>query len=145
MGTTAWAVFQPSRTLAVAAALLLAGCGSAPTTVPPSPTTAVTRRAPAGTVSLADLGWRNGPANRVLLPSGVTLTRRIDQPNLISAFGYGTDREQIRRLLAQHLPTLGWDVTGSGADALVFGDQQYQGAYTASDEVWGLTIRARSR
>ncbi|MDO5286107.1 MAG: hypothetical protein Q4G45_04715 [Actinomycetia bacterium] len=101
--------------------------------------------APPGTASLADLGWRNGPASRVLLPSGVSLSRRVDQPNVVSAFGYGSEHQQVRTVLAEQLPRRGWRVTGSGPDALVFEDDQYQGTYTASERVWGLTIRVRPR
>lgn len=128
----------------VVAALLLAGCAAGPAPSPsPATATSASYAAPAGTVTLRDLGWRNGPAARVVLPAGVVVTRRIDQPNVVSAFGRGADGEAVSRALAGSLPGMGWTVTAQGGGSIVFSDDRHDGTYTASAEVWGLTIRVR--
>lgn len=98
---------------------------------------------PSGTVSLASLGWRNGPAGRVFLPVGTTIDRRIDQANVVSAFGPGGASAQVLAALRRTLPAAGWTVTADAGGSLIFADGTYDGAFTSDADVWGLTIRVR--
>lgn len=110
----------------------------------PSSTPAVVKAAPSGTVSMETLGWTNGPSDRVLLPTGVTIVSRVDQANVITAVGDPGAASSVLATLTDTLPSYGWTITASGGGSLVFGDARYDGAFTSDSSVWALTIRVKS-
>lgn len=92
---------------------------------------------------MAALGWRNGPADRVLLPADTAIDRRVDQVNVITAVGRPASAAAVLSVLTETLPSYGWAITASGGGSLVFGDDRYDGAFTSDATVWALTIRVR--
>lgn len=129
-------------------ALLVGGCAvgvSSPGSASSSPASAsAIHAAPSGTVTLATLGWKNGPADRVFLPIGATIDRRVDQANVITAIGRPAMAASVLSTLAETLPSHGWTITASGGGSLVFSDGSYDGAFTSDSSLWALTIRVRA-
>jgi hypothetical protein len=104
----------------------------------------VVRAAPSGTVTMAALGWKNGPAGRIVLPIGATIDRRVDQANVITAIGGPSMADSVRNTLTDTLPSYGWTITASGGGSLVFSDASYDGAFTSNSSLWALTIRVKA-
>ncbi|MBI4899187.1 MAG: hypothetical protein HY829_01780 [Actinobacteria bacterium] len=126
-------------------ALALTGCsaGAAGVSSPPSTPSAV-RAAPSGTVTMAALGWKNGPSDRVLLPTAVTIVQRVDQANVITAVGEGAKAASVLATLTATLPSYGWTITASGGGSLTFSDAQHEGAFTSDASLWALTVRVKA-
>jgi hypothetical protein len=93
---------------------------------------------------MATLGWKNGPADRIVLPIGVGIDRRVDQANVITAIGSPTVAESVRSTLVATLPTYGWTITASAGGSLIFSDSHYDGAFTSDSSLWALTIRVKA-
>ena len=100
--------------------------------------------APSGTVTMASLGWKNGPADRIVLPTGTGIDRRVDQANVITAIGGPAMADSVRKTLTDTLPSYGWTITASGGGSLVFSDAHYDGAFTSDSSLWALTIRVKA-
>ena len=93
---------------------------------------------------MAALGWKNGPADRIFLPIGATIDRRVDQANVITAIGRPEMAAFVLSTLTETLPSYGWTITASGGGSLVFSDAQYDGAFTSDSSLWALTIRVKA-
>lgn len=93
---------------------------------------------------MASLGWKYGPGDRILLPMGAGIDRRVDQANVITAIGKPASSAAVLQTLTETLPSYGWTITATGGGSLVFGDARYDGAFTSDDSLWALTIRVRA-
>jgi hypothetical protein len=93
---------------------------------------------------MAALGWKNGPADRVVLPIGTTIDRRVDQANVITAIGGPAMAESVRSTLVATLGSYGWTITTSAGGSVLFSDAIYDGAFTSDAAVWALTIRVKA-
>jgi hypothetical protein len=126
-------------------ALLLGGCSAgASSSVTASSSASAIHAVPSGTVTMATLGWKNGPADRIVLPIGASIDRRVDQGNVITAIGNPTVAESVRTTLVATLPTYGWTITASAGGSLIFSDARYDGAFTSDSSLWALTIRVKA-
>ena len=126
-------------------ALLLGGCSAAASsTGTASSSASAIHAAPSGTVTMATLGWKNGPADRIVLPIGASIDRRVDQANVITAIGGPAMADSVRKTLTDTLPSYGWTITASGGGSLVFSDAHYDGAFTSDSSLWALTIRLKA-
>jgi len=125
--------------------LVLGGCSMAPWSLGSSSSSAsAIHAAPSGTVTMASLGWKNGPADRIVLPTGTGIDRRVDQANVITAIGSPAMADSVRKTLTDTLPSYGWTITASGGGSLVFSDAHYDGAFTSDSSLWALTIRVKA-
>lgn len=95
---------------------------------------------PAEGVALASLGFVNGPAG-FSVPTGVAITERVDQPNVVTLVMTAPAGEAIASYLRKHLPSMGFTVTGDANASLTFGDGAWDGAFTSANGVSGLTLR----
>jgi hypothetical protein len=93
---------------------------------------------------MATLGWKNGPADRIVLPTDATIDRRVDQANVITAIGGPSTADSVRSTLTDTLASYGWTITASGGGSLVFSDAAYDGAFTSDSSLWALTIRVKA-
>jgi hypothetical protein len=126
-------------------ALLLGGCAAGvPGGGSSSSRQSAVRAAPSGTVTMATLGWKNGPADRIFLPIGTSIDRGVDQANVITAIGSPTAAESVRTTLVATLPSYGWTITASAGGSLIFSDTHYDGAFTSDSSLWALTIRVKA-
>lgn len=123
--------------------VLLAGCSAAPEPQPdPVPTTPGPAAASARPgVTLRSLGLTHGPVDAVTLPPSVSVLERIDQENVITLVLAPDDGLPAAEHLVATLPAAGFQVTGSVPGSLTFTSPQWDGAFTTSPEVSGLTLR----
>lgn len=136
---------------AAAVALVgLAACGGTSSAAEP-PTVASSRMAtatpratdpasPGPTQALTWYGFTNGPAGFVV-PQGLTVVYRIDQPNVVTAFFPASDGPHLASWLAAQLPAMGYRVEGASADSVVFSGSVWSGAFTSDSQVSALTLR----
>jgi len=123
------------------ALVTLAGCAAA---VPPTPSPTPVASAivtPDQGQSLAALGFTNGPAALIWLPTGVQLTYTADQPNALIAAGDSSQAGAVQDYLRQTLPGLGWQITADADGGLMFQQGNWQGAYALGTDSWALTVR----
>lgn len=134
-------------TLAVAP--VLAACGAAPAsnTNPSVNPTQSTDSSPTSAVlpgsTLAAMGLTHGPAT-VTLPADLAAVRVIDQPNVVTVLVRAHDATRVHGHLEQTLPQAGFTIDASSADSLLFHDDVWNGAWTSSEELAGVTFRRRS-
>lgn len=124
---------------AVVASLALAGCsGAAPATQDSTPPV-VSSAVPPGGQPLGQLGIEHGPF--LTLPVGIRPTRTIDQPNVVTILVSTADGAKVIAHLKANLAKQGWTVTAESDDSLIFTTQGWEGAFTMSDDLAGLTLR----
>ncbi|SDD83526.1 hypothetical protein [Auraticoccus monumenti] len=128
--------------LGLLSVVLLAACSAAPPPDPapvPSPTAAAESVRPG--VTLRSLGLTHGPVDDVTLPASVSVLERIDQENVITLLLAPEDGLPSAEHLAATLPGAGFEVTASVPGSLTFTSPEWDGAFTTSPEVSGLTLR----
>lgn len=127
--------------LALLAALALAGCSAAPemAPAPPPPSTVVTE-APEGGVLLSQLGYTNAPAG-FSIPRGAEITDRIDAYNNVTAVFTIPSGQEMAEYLRTHLPDMGFEVTADRNQSLLFTDGHWQGALTTQGGLAALSLR----
>lgn len=89
---------------------------------------------------LASFGIKNGPAT-FSLPSGLTYSDVIDQPNVVTLVLSPTQAADALAYLDRNLAGMGFTVDGVAADAITFTGPIWSGALTFSDQVGALTLR----
>ncbi|PIF03346.1 MAG: hypothetical protein CSA63_02035 [Propionibacterium sp.] len=107
---------------------------------PTSPSTS-TSTPPAG-VALEDLGIENGP-DGFRLPSGARPIHIIDQANVVTLLWPAGDSDAVIAHLRELVPALGYEVTGLANGSMTFTGEGWDGAFTSSKEVCGLTLRRK--
>lgn len=146
--------FVPARRLpprVKSAAILLAGaligglasCGQAepPPEIAQRVATATSTALPQGAVSLATLGFVNGPKADVFVPDGAEISYRIDQPNVVTMIFSAPSGGELVAFYSASLPARGFVVTGSSEDSLTFTRPGWEGSFTSTAEVSGFTLR----
>src|SRR5665811_2068516 len=109
--------------------MVLGGCAMAPSSLgSASNSPSAVKAAPSGTVTMATLGWKNGPADRIVLPIGASIDRRVDQANVITAIGGPAMAESVRTTLVDTFPSYDWTITASAGVSLVCSDAHYVGS-----------------
>jgi len=135
--------------VSIAALAALAGCAETssaaePASVAPAAVSSARVSAPAvpkgPTQALRWYGFTNGPAGFVV-PQGLTVVYRIDQPNVVTAFFAASEGPQLAAWLAAQLPGMGYRVQGSSADSVVFAGPAWSGAFTSDSKISALTLR----
>ena len=130
--------------LTVAGCFLLAGCSIASTGTGETPTgseVAPVISTPSSGRSLSNLGFTNGAAPLVWLPTGIQVTYTADQPNLLIVTGVAAQAAQVEAYLRQTLPGLGWHITAEADGGLMFDQAEWHGAYVLGEDTWALTVR----
>ena len=125
----------------LAGCLLLAGCAAASTGVAEVSSIPTPAATPSSGRSLSDVGFTNGSASLVWLPTGTTLTYTADQPNVLVVTGDASQASQVEDYLRQTLPGLGWQITAESAGGLMFTQGEWHGAYVLGGDTWALTVR----
>lgn len=129
-----------SLALGTVSAVLLAGCSAAPAPEP-TPTSGSAAASARPGVTLRSLGLTHGPVDDVTLPSSVSVLERIDQENVITLVLAPDDGLPSAEHLVATLPAAGFEVTASVPGSLTFTGPEWDGAFTTSPEVSGLTLR----
>ena len=92
-------------------------------------------------MSLTSLGFRNGPTAEVFVPKGAEISYRVDQPNVVTVIFAEPDGAELVRFYSASLPARGFVVTGFSADSLTFSRPGWEGSFTSTSDVSGLTLR----
>ena len=122
-------------------AIPLGGCAAdTPNGSSSSASVPVTWALPAGAVTLADMGLDDAPAG-FAVPSGLTPLMTINQPNVVTLEVGAGEGQTLHDFLMLHLPGMGWQITSSSADSIIFASGGWQGAFTMSTANAMLTLR----
>ena len=123
----------------VLAFLALAGC-TPPPPQPATPEVTWSASAPADGATLAQLGFGNGPTD-FWLPSGVVIRDRIDLESNVTVTITSPGGAELAAWLRRNLPAAGFEITADGQDSLLFRRGQWQGAFTVTEGLSGLSLR----
>jgi hypothetical protein len=138
------------RRLAVAMALvgcLLMGCsaGSSSDSSPAPPVVS-----PAGPpsvqvdgVTLAALGYLNGPIEQFSLPRTAVITAKVDQPNNVAVVLSSPSPAEVATYLRQALPAAGFTITAEDAAAktMAFAGNGWIGNFTGNSRASAVLLR----
>lgn len=129
---------------AVAGLLLVAGCGAAPrpdlkTAPPPSATVSP----PSDGVTLASLGFRNGPAAAFSVPRTVIWTASVDEPSGVTVVFRRPDATELAGYLRRVLPQTGFQVTQDdpATTTLTFAGYGWHGSFTGAGASSAVILR----
>jgi hypothetical protein len=137
--------------LAAAAALiccLLAGCTAGypndGSSTPPTQSTAAASIPPGG-ITLAALGYLNGPIREFSLPRTAVIAAKVDQPNNVAAVISSPSPSEIRSYLLRALPTAGFEITADRpvANTMTFEGHGWSGSFTGDDRASAVLLRPR--
>lgn len=125
---------------------MLAGCGAAPDgprptggTSTPAPTASAS--IPADGVTLAELGFQNGPTDRVSLPRDVLFATSADQPNAVTLVIDRPSGEAVADYLRRSLPAAGFTIGSDLGTTLTFSGFGWAGSFTGSTDGSALVLR----
>ncbi|HEX5384370.1 MAG TPA: hypothetical protein VFW54_06990 [Propionibacteriaceae bacterium] len=138
------------RRLAVAMTLvacLLMGCSAgsssdsspAPPVVSPSGPSSVR----VGGVTLAALGYLNGPIEQFSLPRTAVITAKVDQPNNVAVVLSSPSPAEVATYLRQALPAAGFTITAEDAAAktMTFAGNGWIGNFTGDSRASAVLLR----
>lgn len=91
-------------------------------------------------VSLSSLGFLHGPAG-FTVPAGLDIVQSVDQSNVVTLVVPAEQGGGLISYLEATLPGSGFTVTARSADSLIFEAPGWQGAFTMSQSMAGLTLR----
>lgn len=128
---------------ALVAAVGLTGCSAAQPLPTPTTTPTVRASAPADGITLRDMGLRNGPTG-FNVPRGLSVKQVVDQPNVVTLVTSGPQAETMAAYLRDHLPAMGFTITGDADGSLVFHNSEWEGALTSANDLVGLTLRRQT-
>jgi len=126
---------------------LLMGCSPTPSSdSSPAPTAASPTRPPAvpnDGVTLAVLGYLNGPTEQFSLPRTATITAKVDQPNNVVAVVSEPSPADVASYLRRALPEAGFTITADdqAAKTMTFSGSGWNGNFTADGRVSAVLLR----
>lgn len=138
---------------ALTLAVVLAGCaaGSVPDVPPPGlsgarPSPSPTVSTPSDGVSLAALGFENGPVDRVFVPSGAQVSSRVDQANNVTVVLTAPSAAELAAFYRRTATGNGFTLTGDNAatTTLTFTGFGWTGTFTGDEQASALLLRPAS-
>jgi hypothetical protein len=141
-----------SHLLAVAMALLgclLVGCSAGyPTDSSSATPTASSTQPPSippDGVTLAALGYLNGPIQQFSLPRTAVVTAKVDQPNNVAAVVSSPTPAEMRSYLVRALPAAGFEITADppASNTMTFTGHGWSGSFTGDDRASAVLLRPR--
>ncbi len=126
--------------LAIAAAMAVAGCGAQPTSEGSPSVSPVTVSVPVGGITLRELGFANGPSAAFSIPRDSVLTVRIDQPNVVTLYLSDPPPETALAYFRRALPSSGFTVSADGNSALRFSGLGWDGSIVGGTDT-AVTLR----
>ncbi|MGI3780489.1 MAG: hypothetical protein ACRYG2_06890 [Janthinobacterium lividum] len=126
----------------------LAGCSAAggstaSTSSAPSAAPTPTVSAPADSVSLAALGFVNGPVDRVFVPYGAQVSSRVDQANNVTLVLTAPSAAELTTFYRRTATGNGFVVTADdpAATTLTFAGFGWTGTFTGDRQASALLLR----
>ena len=128
---------------------LLLGCSvgypndgnSAPPTVSSAPSTSI----PSDGITLAALGYLNGPVQQFSLPRTAVVRAKVDQPNNVAAVVSSPTPAEMRSYLVRALPAAGFEITADrpASNTMTFAGHGWSGSFTGDDRASAVLLRPR--
>lgn len=125
-----------------------AGAGPAPAggsaVAPDAPSASeASRGVPADGLSLAALGFSNGPTFAFSVPRGAVIIDRVDQPNEVTLVLSAPGPAGVARYYRRTLPSTGFAIEqdAAGEDTLTFSGHGWRGAMTGSGSRSAVFLR----
>lgn len=121
--------------LATGALTLASGCGVEPRPeLPTAPPVSVAVTVPAGGVTLAQLGFSNGPVTAFSVPRNVTVTTSVDQPSGVTLVFSRPAPTELASYFRRALPATGFAITSDepSGSALTFRGHGWHGSFTGT-------------
>jgi hypothetical protein len=139
------------RVLAAAAVVgfLLVGCSAGDPTDASSatPTASATRSpsVPPDGITLAGLGYLNGPVQQFSLPRTAVVRAKVDQPNNVAAVVSSPTPAEMRSYLVRALPAAGFEITADrpASNTMTFAGHGWSGSFTGDDRASAVLLRPR--
>lgn len=132
--------------LALGLTVALTGCAAGslpdvPSPGPPGPTPTVST--PSDGVSLAALGFENGPVDRVFVPFGAQVSSRVDQPNNVTIVMIFPPATELAAFYRRTATGAGFALTGDDAATatLTFAGFGWTGTFTGDAQASALLLR----
>jgi uncharacterized lipoprotein YajG len=140
---------NPRHTLATVAALLgclLAGCSvhtSDSNIPPPAASSALAPSIPSDGVSLAELGYLNGPVRQFSLPRTAVIRAKVDQPNNVTAVLSSPSAAELSSYLRRALPATGYMITADNpaTNTMTFTGHGWSGSFTGDEGASAVLLR----
>ena len=139
--------------VALGTILALGGCGAAEDLPSePSPSAWASSAAPTASpsvpddgITLAGLGFVNGPRDTFSVPYAAQVTDRVDQPNAVTVVMSAPPAAEVAEYYRRALPAAGYTITAADAatSTLTFTGQGWEGALTGSDGRSAVFLRPR--
>jgi hypothetical protein len=116
------------------------GRSAAPTTASaPAPSI------PSDGITLAVLGYLNGPVQQFSLPRTAVITAKVDQPNNVTAVVSSPSPTELRSYFLRALPAAGFEITADRPETntLTFVGHGWSGSFTGDDRASAVLLRPR--
>ena len=126
---------------------VLVGCGADPsndsTPAPPTVSAGSSPSIPSDGMTLAALGYLNGPIWQFSLPRTVRITTNVDQPNNVVAVMSSPSPVAIESYLRRTLPAAGFTITADRPDAksMTFAGYGWTGSFTSDHQASAVLLR----
>jgi hypothetical protein len=143
---------KSSHVLAAAAALLgclLVGCSAGyphdASSATPTASSARPPSIPPDGITLAALGYLNGPVQQFSLPRTAVITARVDQPNNVAAVVSSPSPAEMRSYLLRALPAARFEITADRQESntMTFAGHGWSGSFTGDDRGSAVLLRPR--
>jgi hypothetical protein len=111
----------------------------------PTPSSMPSASIPPDGITLAALGYLNGPIHEFSLPRNAAITAKVDQPNNVVAVVSAPSAAELRSYLLRALPAAGFEITADGpaANAVTFTGHGWGGSFTGDDRASAVLLRPR--
>ena len=126
---------------------LLVGCsaGQSSDSNSPPPTASPTQppSIPSDGITLAALGYLNGPIQQFSLPRTAVIRAKVDQPNNVTAVVSSPSPAEISSYLRRALPAAGFMITADSpaANTMTFTGHGWGGSFTGDDRASAVLLR----
>ena len=139
-----------SHLFAAAMALLgclLVGCSADyPTdssSATPTASSAQPPSIPPDGITLAALGYLNGPVQQFSLPRTAVITAKVDQPNNVTAVVSSPSPTELGSYLRRALPATGFKITADSpaTNTMTFTGHGWSGSYTGDERASAVLLR----
>jgi hypothetical protein len=111
----------------------------------PTASSAPSPSIPLDGITLAALGYLNGPIHQFSLPRIAVITAKVDQPNNVVAVVSSPSPAELRSYLLRALPAAGFEITADRPteNTMTFAGHGWSGSFTGNDRASAVLLRPR--
>ena len=126
---------------------LLVGCSAGDSSdsnsPPPTASPAQPPSIPSDGITLAALGYLNGPIQQFSLPRTAVIRAKVDQPNNVTAVVSSPSAAELSSYLRRALPAAGFMITADSpaANSMTFTGHGWGGSFTGGERASAVLLR----